>query len=77
MRVSRFPGTAVHKAEHDRVLAEMDREARLLRQGGDADRLARYLFEALPAWYRAHVRSMDAAAARHVAAREGDGAAVP
>jgi hemerythrin len=69
MRVSRFPGHAGHKAEHDRALAEMDREARLFRQRGDAERLSRYLFEVLPTWYRAHVRSMDAAAAQHVAAR--------
>lgn len=75
MRVSRFPGTAAHQAEHDRVLAEMDREARLLRAGGEPDRLSRFLLEELPAWYRGHVLSMDAAAALHVAAREGGDAA--
>jgi hemerythrin len=72
MRTSRYPGSAVHEAEHHRVLAQMDREARLFREGGDAERLSRYLFEVLPAWYRAHVRSMDAAAAEHVAARGAD-----
>jgi hemerythrin len=77
MRVSGYPGTAAHKAEHDRALTEMDREARLFRQAGDAERLARYLFEVLPTWYRAHVRSMDAAAAQHVARRADDTLAAP
>lgn len=77
MRVSRFPGYAVHRAEHDRVLAQMDREARAFRDDGDAARLARYLFEGLPAWYRGHVRAMDAEAARHLAAMGGDEAAAP
>lgn len=69
MRVSRFPAYPVHKAEHDRVLAEMDREARLFRQRGDAERLSRYLFEVLPGWYRGHVRAMDVVAAKFVADR--------
>lgn len=75
MRVSRFAGYPAHKGEHDRVLAEMDREARLFRTQGDTDRLRRYLFETLPAWYRAHLRSMDTAAAAHVAARSGESVA--
>jgi hemerythrin len=77
MRVSRFPGYALHRAEHDRVLAEMDREARAFRDDGDAARLARYLFEGLPAWYRGHVRTMDVDAARYLAAMGGDEAAAP
>lgn len=67
MRVARFPGYVAHKADHDRILAEMDREARLFRERGDAERLSRYLFEALPARYRAHVRVLDVQAAEHVA----------
>jgi hemerythrin len=77
MRVSRFPGYPAHKAEHDRVLAEMDREARLFRSRGDAARLWRYLFETFPAWYRGHVRAMDVAAAAHVADRTPDAVAAP
>jgi hemerythrin len=72
MRVSGFPAYPVHKAEHDRVLAEMDREARLFRQRGDAGRLSRYLFEVLPTWYRGHVRAMDVVAAQYVAARRAE-----
>jgi hemerythrin len=67
MREARFPAYAVHKAEHDRVLAEMDVEARRFRDGGDAARLSRYLFEALPAWFAKHLRTMDAVTARFIA----------
>jgi hemerythrin len=75
MRVSRFPAYPAHKAEHDRVLAEMDREARLFRKDGDADRLSHYLFETLPVWYRGHVRTMDVVAAEHVADRASEAVA--
>ena len=64
MRETRFPAYPVHKAEHDRVLAEMDAEARAFRERGDGERLARYLFEALPAWFLNHIRSMDLVTAR-------------
>jgi hemerythrin len=70
MRETRFPAYPVHKAEHDRVLAEMDAEARRFREQGDAARLSRFLFEALPAWFVNHVRTMDAVTTRHAAAAE-------
>jgi hemerythrin len=77
MRVTRFPAYVAHKAEHDRILAEMDHEARLFRTEGDAGRLSRYLFEALPAWYRGHL-TMDVAVAEHLAERRAEPApAVP
>ena len=75
MREARFPAYPVHKAEHDRVLAEMDREARLFREKGDAGRLSRYLFEVLPTWFRGHVRTMDVVTAAFLADRRAD--AVP
>ncbi len=75
MREARFPAYAAHKGEHDRILAEMDREARLFRAGGDGERLSRYLFEALPARYRTHVRTMDVVAAEFVADHEAQRAA--
>jgi hemerythrin len=67
MREARFPAYAVHKAEHDRVLAEMDAEARAFRARGDGERLSRYLFDALPQWYLNHTRTMDVATARWLA----------
>jgi hemerythrin len=69
MREGRFPGYAAHKAEHDRVLAQMDAEARLFRAHGDAGRLSRYILDALPEWYVSHTRTMDVVAARFVAGR--------
>ena len=72
MREARFPAYPVHKAEHDRVLAEMDREARLFREKGDAERLSRYLFEVLPTWFRGHVRTMDVVTAQFLSDRRED-----
>ncbi len=64
MREARFPAYPKHRGEHDRVLAEMDAEARAFRERGDADRLSSYLFEKLPAWYADHVRTMDLVTAK-------------
>jgi len=67
MREAQFPAYPMHKAEHDRVLAEMDREARAFRDTGDAARLSRYVVSALPLWFEGHVRTMDVVTARFVA----------
>jgi hemerythrin len=67
MREVRFPAYAAHKAEHDRVLAQMDAEARAFRSRGDSERLSRYLFDTLPRWYVEHTRTMDVVTARYVA----------
>jgi hemerythrin len=77
MRETRFPAYPVHKGEHDRVLAEMDAEARLYRERGDAARLARYLFEAVPAWFVHHIRTMDAMTARFVSERQREQPGAP
>jgi hemerythrin len=71
MRQTRFSAYGAHKAEHDRVLAEMNAEASAFREHGDGERLARYLFRALPEWFVNHVRSMDVVTARST----GSGAA--
>lgn len=68
MRETRFPAYAAHKAEHDRVLAEMNAQATAFRERGDGERLARYLFQALPEWFVNHVRSMDVVTARSTGA---------
>ncbi len=67
MREAAFPAYPMHKAEHDRVLAQMDAEVRLFRDRGDAARLSAYLAEILPAWFANHLRTMDAVTARFVA----------
>jgi hemerythrin len=68
MRETQFPAYPIHKAEHDRVLAGMDAEARAFRETGDAGRLGRYLRETLPEWFVSHIRTMDVVTARFVAA---------
>jgi hemerythrin len=66
MRETGFPAYPVHKAEHDRVLSEMDSEARRFREGGDPARLWTYLFQEVPAWFVHHIRTMDHMTARFV-----------
>lgn len=69
MRDARFPAYPVHKAEHDRVLAELEREARLFAESGDVDRLWTYASEGVPAWFLGHIQSMDQVTARFAAAQ--------
>ncbi len=66
-----FPPYPVHKEEHDRVLEEMEEEGRAFGEKGDAARLARYVAEAVPAWFIAHIQSMDTVTAQFVAMRGG------
>lgn len=73
MREARFPAYLVHKAEHDRALAEMNDEARAFRESGDDQRLASYLFRRLPEWFVNHMQSMDLVTARST----GSGASPP
>jgi hemerythrin len=72
MREAGFPGYPIHKAEHDRVLAEMDGEAHRFRAGGDPARLWSYLFEVVPGWFVQHIRTLDAVTAHFVSARAAD-----
>ncbi len=77
MREMRYPGYLAHKAEHDRVLADMDAEARAFRDRGDGERLARWLADALPAWFVSHIRGTDAVTAGWLARQRGGVAAPP
>jgi hemerythrin len=71
MRRSEFPAYPIHHAEHERVLAEMEGEARRFREGGDVDRLWTYVSQAVPGWFVHHIQSMDAVTGQFVAARGG------
>lgn len=66
MREAGFPAYLVHRAAHNRVLTEMDAEARAFRDSGDGERLSRYLAEVLPAWFANHVRTMDTVTAGYL-----------
>jgi len=66
-----FPPYSVHKEEHDRVLEEMVAEGEAFREAGDVARLWRYVAEAVPGWFVAHILSMDTVTAQFVAMRGG------
>lgn len=69
MDQSGFPAYPVHKAEHDRVLDELQAEGRAFRAGCDAARFSTYVRETVPAWFLQHIQSMDLVTSRFVAAR--------
>jgi hemerythrin len=68
MQEAGFPPFPVHKAEHDRVLEEMEAEEIHFRETGDTGRLRAYVREAVPAWFVSHIQSMDAVTAGFIAA---------
>jgi hemerythrin len=69
MQEARFPPFPVHKAEHDRVLEEMEAEEVHFRETGDTARLRSYVRDAIPAWFVSHIQSMDAVTAGFIAGR--------
>jgi hemerythrin len=71
MRRTGFPAYPVHHGEHQRVLAEMEAEARAFREQGDVERLWTYVSEGIPGWFVHHIRSMDAVTGQFVAAQGG------
>lgn len=66
-----FPAYVVHKAEHDRVLAEMEAEGAHFRTAGDVERLWRYASAAVPEWFLSHIQTMDFVSAQFVTLRGG------
>lgn len=62
MDATSFFATSVHKAEHQRVLAEVERVADRL-EAGDASFARTYVAEHLPSWFRQHRDTMDLATA--------------
>jgi hemerythrin len=71
MRRTGFPPYPMHKAEHERVLEDMESEAQHFRETGDTARLWTYVADAVPSWFIAHIQSMDHVTASFVAARGG------
>ena len=66
MKKARFPPFPVHKAEHDRVLEEMESEETHFRETGDTARLWRYVADVVPSWFVSHIQSMDQVTAAFV-----------
>jgi hemerythrin len=67
MQEARFPPFPVHKAEHDRVIEEMESEEVHFRETGDTARLRDYVRQAMPSWFVSHIQSMDAVTAEFIA----------
>jgi hemerythrin len=72
MRECGYPAYAVHRQEHQRVLADRRFEAERFRLGRGAGRLLAYLTETVPVWLLGHLQTMDLHAARFVAASAGE-----
>lgn len=64
-----FPPYPVHKAEHDRVLAEANAIYDAWLTDRDERALSTYLERTLPAWMIHHISTMDAVTARFLASR--------
>ena len=65
MERTSFPVIAVHKAEHERVLAELEQVQRQLEQGDFAAARA-YVKDQLSAWFVLHRNTMDYVTAAHI-----------
>jgi hemerythrin len=66
-----FPPYPVHRAEHERVLAELRGEGQAFAEGQDAARLTAYVTQAVPAWFTNHILTMDQITATFVKMRGG------
>jgi hemerythrin-like metal-binding protein len=65
MRATGFPGSQPHRAEHARVLTEMEGLAEHLGRGRLAS-ARRYVQERLPGWFADHAQEMDNPLAEHL-----------
>ncbi len=69
MEAAGFPPYPVHKAEHDRVLAEASGVYEAWRSDRDQQVLSTYLRRTLPTWMAHHIATMDTVTAQFLAAR--------
>ena len=71
MQRAGFPPYPVHRGEHDHVLAEMRQVRDAFEKTGALPPLQKYVKQAVPSWFVAHIESMDAVTAGFVTARGG------
>ncbi len=64
MHTSRFPALAEHRADHQRVLGDLNRFTRQVERG--LLPMARAYVRELPQWFDLHARTMDSALAAHL-----------
>lgn len=67
----RFPAYAVHRAEHERMLAEMSEQVHAWRRDRDFGALAAWIRSSLAAWFVDHIGTMDLMTARFAATNGG------
>lgn len=65
MLTSVYPAYAEHRADHQRILGDMNRFCQRLTLGRTAMAKA-WLKESLPAWFDVHAKTMDSALAAHL-----------
>lgn len=66
-----FPAYMMHKAEHDRVLNEMQLTVMDWRTRKDNTILQTYFLQTVPAWLAQHIASMDTVTAQFICMRKG------
>lgn len=71
MQEVRFPPYAMHKGEHDNVLADMAAKVERWRQGHDAAALREWLERDVGDWFVNHVSTMDFVTAGFIKAQGG------
>lgn len=65
MQATGYPAYAEHRADHQRILGDMNRFCQRL-QGPRAIMAKAWLNESLPAWFDVHAKTMDSALAAHL-----------
>jgi hemerythrin len=71
MQETRFPPYALHKSEHQRVLADMAARSECWKQGHDTVALREWLDHDVGDWFINHVSSMDFVTAGFIMAQGG------
>ena len=59
MKDSFYPTLSMHKAEHGKIINEMQMQIMLFRNRKDYELLREYFEEEIPTWLNQHIRSMD------------------
>ena len=73
MLQTRFPPCAMHKGEHDHVLADMSTHIGCWKQGRDVATLREWLDQAVGTWFVTHVGTMDLVTAGYIAMKQKAG----
>ncbi len=73
MQETRFPPYAMHKGEHDHVLADLSAHIDRWKQGRDVVALRDWLDKEVGTWFVTHVSTMDLVTAGYMAMKQKEG----